>query len=30
MNLNKLEESFELLVLVSIFISTVYAVAPAV
>ena len=30
MNLNKLQENFELLVLVSIFISTVYAVAPAV
>jgi len=30
MNLNKLQENFELLVLVTIFISTVYAVAPAV
>jgi len=30
MNLNKLQENFELLVLVFIFISTVYAVAPAV
>ena len=29
-NISKLKENFELFVLVSIFISTVYAVAPAV